>query len=153
MKLESPLHSAHIQLSRWVAEAACVVWCLAMLMTIRGGSQNVPGSPPRNPAQPISAPSGGGLDDSPTGDSVEEDRRLRALNEDRQKSMVADANKLLSLVNQLNDEIARGNPDSIDPAQLRKLSEIEKLAHNVKDKMSTSVRGMPPFKMSPIPRR
>jgi len=153
MKLESPLHSAHFPLIRWVAESACVVLCLALLMAIRGGSQNVPGSTPRNPAQPIGLPPGGGLDDSPTGDSVEEGRRLRALNADRQKSMIADVNKLLSLVNELNAEIARGNPDSLDPAQLRKVAEIEKLAHNVKDKMSISVRGMPPYQMPPIPRR
>lgn len=153
MKLESPLHSAHIQLSRWVAKGACAVLCLAMLMTTKGGSQNVPGSTPRNPAQPIGVPAGGGLDDAPTGDSVEEVRRLRALNADRQKSMVADAIKLLSLVNELNAEIARDNPDTLGPEQLRKVAEIEKLAHNVKDKMSISVRGMTPFQMPPLPRR
>ena len=153
MKLESPLYSAHFLLIRRVAEAARVVLCLALLMTIRGDSQNVPGSNPRNPAQPIGLPPGGGLDDSPTGDSIEDGRRLRALNADRQKSMVADANKLLSLVNELNAEIARSNPDSLDPNQIRKVAEIEKLAHNVKDKMSTSVRGTPPFCPPPVPMR
>jgi hypothetical protein len=153
MKLESPHQSAHIQLSRRVAEAARVVLCLALLMTIRGRSQNAPGPSPHNPAQPIGLPPGSGLDDSPTGDSVEEVRRLRALNADRQKSMVADANKLLSLVNELNAEIARDNPDTLDPEQLHKVAEIEKLAHSVKDKMSISVRGTAPFQMPPLPRR
>lgn len=145
MKLESPLHSTHIPLFRWVAEAARVALFLALLMTIRGGSQKVLGATQRAPAQPGGL-STGGLLDSPTEDSVEDERRLQALNAERQKSMVADANKLLSLVNELNEEIVRGNPDSLDSAQLRKVAEIERLAHNVKDKMSTSVRGMPPYR-------
>jgi|HubBroStandDraft_5_1064220.scaffolds.fasta_scaffold75208_2 hypothetical protein len=153
MKLESPLPSARIPLIRSVAEALCVFLCLALLTTIRSGSQNAPGSNPRLPAQPVGVPPGGGLDDSPAGDSVEEAKRLRALNADRQKSMVADVNKLLTLVNELNAEIARGNPDSLDSSQLRKVAEIEKLAHNVKDKMSLSLRGIAPYQMPLIPHR
>ena len=56
-------------------------------------------------------------------------------------------------MNELNAEIARSNPDSLDPNQIRKVAEIEKLAHNVKDKMSTSVRGTPPFRPPPVPMR
>ena len=53
------------------------------------------------------------------------------------------ANKLLKLVTELNAELTSSNPDSLSANQLRKLAEIEKLAHSVKDKMSTSVRGTP----------
>ena len=55
-------------------------------------------------------------------------------------------------MNELNAEIARTNPNALTEAQLRKVAEIEKLAHNVKDKMSTSVRGTPAFQppFSPI---
>jgi hypothetical protein len=79
--------------------------------------------------------------------SPENERLLRALNADRQKSLVSDTNKLLRLVNELNAEIARANTDHLTPDQLRRVSEIEKLAHNVKEKMSTSVRGTPAFRV------
>ncbi len=84
-------------------------------------------------------------------DSVDEEKRLRILNADRQKSLVADTNKLLKLANELNAEIAGANVESLTPAQLRKIAEIEKLAHNVKEKMSTSVRGTPVFQQQSPP--
>lgn len=76
---------------------------------------------------------------------IQYEKLLRALNADRQKSLVSDANKLLRLANELNAEIGRTNPEELTPSQLHKLAEIEKLAHNVKDKMSASVRGTPAF--------
>jgi hypothetical protein len=76
-------------------------------------------------------------------DSLEEEKRLRALNADRQKRMVADADKLLKLATELNAEVSRANSASLTPDQLRKVEEIEKLAHSVKQKMATSVRGTP----------
>ncbi len=98
--------------------------------------------------QPIGQPVGdyGSLTGAPP---AQNERLLRALNADRQKAMVSDTNKLLRLVKELNAEIARTNPGSLSPEQLRKVAQIEKLAHNVKDKMSTSVRGTTAFQ-SPI---
>jgi hypothetical protein len=77
--------------------------------------------------------------------SVEDEKRLRLLNADRQKSMVADTNRLLKLAQELDAEVGSANSDALNPAQLRKVAEIEKLAHNIREKMSTSVRGIPSF--------
>jgi hypothetical protein len=76
---------------------------------------------------------------------VEEAKRLRALNALRQKSLVEDTNKLLKLAAELNAEVSSEHPDELTPEQLHKLAEIEKLAHSVKDKMSTPVWGIPVF--------
>ena len=65
--------------------------------------------------------------------------------------MVADTNKLLKLAGELNAELAGEHPESLNPDQLRKVAEIEKLAHSVKDKMSMSVKGIPVFE--PLPPR
>ena len=89
--------------------------------------------------------SSSGIQNDTQGNSVDEEKRLKALNADRQKKMVSDANKLLRLVKELNAEIARSDAESLTPEQLRKVTDIEKLAHSVKEKMSTSVRGLPPF--------
>jgi hypothetical protein len=80
------------------------------------------------------------------------ERRLRQLNAVQHKSLVEDTDKLLKLVTELNSEISRTNTSTLTPEQLRKVAEIEKLAHNVKDKMRTSVRGAPDFEeRSPLP--
>jgi len=76
--------------------------------------------------------------------SAEQERRLRALNAERQKSMIADVNKLLKLAAELDAEIGGANRDSLTSGQIAKVERIEKLARSVKEKMSTSVRGMEP---------
>jgi hypothetical protein len=78
-------------------------------------------------------------------DPIVHEMRLRQLNAAQHKSMVADADKLLKLAAELNAEINSANPGSLTPDQIRKVAEIEKLAHNVKDKMRTSVRGAPAY--------
>jgi hypothetical protein len=67
---------------------------------------------------------------------TEDMRRMHLLNVSRQKSMVTDADKLLALARALNAGVgADGN--ALPAAQkMRMAADIEKLAHNVKDKMS-----------------
>lgn len=69
-----------------------------------------------------------------------EHKRLRALNSERQKSMVKDADKLLKLARELDEEVNRPTNASFDQAEYSKVAEIEKLAHKVKDKMSSPVQ-------------
>ena len=72
-----------------------------------------------------------------------EARRLAMLNALRQKSKKTDADKLLQLATELNDDAAGGG-NTLTPAErIRKAAEIEKLAKNVKAKM-TYVEGNPP---------
>ena len=115
-----------------------------------GQSQPPQGQPP-NPGQ-LSQHIGRSQIDYGEAPPIEEEKRLRILNAERQKSMVSDAQKLLKLANELNTEIAQANSDTVTPAQLRKVAEIEKLARSVKEKMSTSVRGTPVFQ-EPLPFR
>jgi len=78
-------------------------------------------------------------------------KRLEMLNAERQKQLVEDANKLLALARELNGEIAQSNTGELTPEQLRKVAEIEKLAHSVRDKMSLSVRSQSPgLDMGPV---
>jgi hypothetical protein len=67
------------------------------------------------------------------------EKRMKMLNNERRKSLVSDSEKLLKLATELNNEIAQTNPGSLTPDQLRKVAEIEKLAHNVRDKMTMTV--------------
>jgi hypothetical protein len=82
-------------------------------------------------------------------DPAMEQKRLRAINAERQKSMAADTEKLLKLVRALNDEVEKSHPESLTPSQLRTVAEIEKLAHSVKEKMSYSYMGGPVLREPP----
>ena len=70
-------------------------------------------------------------------------KRIRLLNAERQKALISDTEKLLKLAKELNDEVTGSDSSSLSDAQLRKVAEIGKLAHNVKEKMSYSVGGFP----------
>jgi len=67
------------------------------------------------------------------------ERRMRALNNERQKQIVADTDKLLKLARELNEEVAKANAGSWSPDELRKIADIEKLARNVRQRMAESV--------------
>ena len=129
----------------WISQALLYVLALALLLAAKGSAQTPPGQPHTTMLQQPIGQHVGGMDGPPGSNPIQNERLLRALNADRQKSLVSDTNKLLRLVNELNAEIARTNPNALTEAQLRKVAEIEKLAHNVKDKMSTSVGGTPAF--------
>jgi hypothetical protein len=72
-------------------------------------------------------------------ETVMAEKRLRALNAERQKQMIADAEKLLKLARELNDEVAASNSGTLTPEQLHKIAEIEKLARSVKERMVAGV--------------
>jgi hypothetical protein len=126
--------------------ARLTMLCLAVAWAVAGRPQTL-GQPPRS-SSPLGQSVGSGIEGFPAGGGMDHEKLLRALNADRQKSLVSDTNKLLRLVKELNDEIARTNPEQLSDAQLRKVAEIEKLARSVREKMSTSVRGSPAF--SPV---
>ena len=125
----------------------CAAMLLALLAALPCGAQSGSTQAPHtNPIPHLMGQGVGEFGDPSGAPSLENERLLRALNADRQKSLVSDTNKLLRLVNELNAEIARANTGSLTPSQVRRVAEIEKLAHNVKEKMSTSVRGTPAFR-------
>ena len=85
-----------------------------------------------------------------SGDSAMEEKRLNALNAERQKALIADTEKRVKLAAELNEEVNGKNLDQLTPDQLRKVAEIEKLAHNIREKMSTSVKPAPSMMNSPM---
>jgi hypothetical protein len=115
---------------------------LALLFAVHGkvgwAQTSVPdrGSIIGTPRQTIddSGDTNGGLYDSVMGQ-----RRLKMLNNERHKSIVSDSDKLIKLTTELNDEIAHSNSGSLTPEQLHKIAEIEKLAHDIRDKMTMTI--------------
>jgi hypothetical protein len=82
-------------------------------------------------------------------DTVMAEKRLRTLNIERQKQMVADTDKLLKLAKELNDAVAASNTGTLTPEQLHKIAEIEKLARSVKERMTAGAVQPQPAVTSP----
>jgi len=59
----------------------------------------------------------------------------RMQNTERQKRLVSDTERLLSLTSQLKASIANSGGETLTPEMLRQMDEIEKLARSVKNKM------------------
>ena len=76
-------------------------------------------------------------DAGPTDGKLEHDQaKLR--NVDRQKQIVADTQKLVTLANELNAAVEKSNKDTLSLDVIRKADEIEKLAKSVREKMKGS---------------
>ncbi len=71
------------------------------------------------------------------------EKRVEVMNADRQKSMVANANKLLELTKKLNAEVNGAHAGALTEDQLFEVKEIEKLAHKVREEMSYAVPARP----------
>jgi hypothetical protein len=74
--------------------------------------------------------------DEGTANIAEQQARMR--NNDRQKQLVDETQKLLSLANELKSEVDKSTKDTLSLEVIRKADEIEKLAHDVKEKMKGS---------------
>jgi hypothetical protein len=64
-----------------------------------------------------------------------ERRQVKLRDEERQKRLVADTDKLLQLATQLRDDVAKTDRHMLSLDVIKRADEIEKLAHGVKDRM------------------
>jgi hypothetical protein len=122
---------------------------LGMFLVLPVAAQ-IPGTPSGYPGSP-GGHVGHQQQDSDSGMDVRiEARRIAALNLIRQKSMVSDAQRILRLAQELNDD-ANASTSALTPAErLRKAAEIEHLAKGVKEKMTYAV-GAPPDERGAFP--
>jgi len=145
-----PPLTGSIRLARPARLASCVALAL-VLSAARLAHAQSQAPLPRAPIPPSIGQSSESIDDRSEPDQVDAARRLRVLSDMRQKAIVSDTNKLLKLASELDAEIQQANSDSLTPDQLRKLATIEKLARNIKEKMSNPVQGTPVYPLLPMP--
>ena len=136
------------QLSPGTARAAMLIAFLLILPP--GRAQSHIGGLPQPIGQSVGDSPLGGLN-NPNLDDPDQARRIRMLNAERQKSLVADTVKLLKLANELNFVMAKEDASNPTQAELRKVADIEKLAHNVKEKMKITVIGTPIYRNPSLP--
>jgi len=63
------------------------------------------------------------------------EKQEKAQNDERQKRLVADTDKLLELATQLHTDVAKTDKNVLSIDVIKRADEIEKLAHAVKERM------------------
>jgi len=64
---------------------------------------------------------------------------FQAANIERKRQLAEDSGLLLKLAEELNTEVAKASTDTLSPTEMRKIEDIERLAHNVQQKMKLTV--------------
>ena len=137
--------AAIFQMARSVRRyALAAAICVVLLTTGYSEAQTIGQVPPNGPARRMPTPRDPEMDERigapTTTTSIFYEKRIKMLNAEQHRSMVADTDRLVKLVADLNAQINNSKASSLTPEQLRTVAEIEKLAHNVRDKMRMSVR-------------
>lgn len=96
--------------------------------------QQPQGMPPLQPTPSIFNEPGNSNSPDPI-ERQRQEKMAKARNNDRQKQLVQDTNKLLSLAKELKEEVDKSNSDTLSVDVVKKAGEIEKLAKSVKDRM------------------
>lgn len=122
-----------------MAVAGLALWSGGALLAQRGSS-NVPLTDPRTglpqmPSQPgANGPLGADESVRERTEKIALDQE-KARNDERQKKLIADTERLLALANELKADVDKSNKDTLSVDVVKKADEIEKLAHSVKEKM------------------
>ena len=68
-------------------------------------------------------------------DAHRAEQQAKLQNNDRQRRLVADTDKLLALATDLKTQVDKSTKDTLSVDVIKKADEIEKLAHSVKERM------------------
>ncbi len=118
----------HMQSRSFMKRLPQLTVCVVMFLGAAGRSQNSRIPSMQNPAGDMP----GFGQDMPV--SARE-KQAKMQNEERQKRLVDDTEKLLALATQLHDDVAKTNKNILSIDVVRRADEIERLAHSVKDRM------------------
>jgi hypothetical protein len=89
---------------------------------------------PQRPGPPMIPGKGDNGDTNTMQQQMAHDLAKKA-NEDRQKALKNDTDKLVKLAAELKDYVDKSNEDVLSLDVIKKADQIEKLAHSVKEKM------------------
>ena len=131
----------HSRTLLWVRGFLCLIG-LGLLSTISNfSSQGV--SQVQNPDKPLLIPEANRPPDKndqmAMHDQQAKNKNLDAANMERKRQITDDSARLLKLASDLKAEVDKTSKDTLSLGVIRKAEEIEKLAHNVKEKMKLTM--------------
>jgi hypothetical protein len=100
--------------------------------TLSGGQRN---QPIQQQSGQFPSSTGAALPDFGPNSPKMEEQQAKARSTERQKKLVADTDKLLSLATELKTDVDKTNQNILSMDVIKKADEIEKLAHSVKERM------------------
>jgi hypothetical protein len=127
---------------RWGRILACLAVMAALAGAAGPGQKTAPGTPatPEMP-NPQASRLPGAVQQTGTSERQARQQNLEAADAERKKQIADDSAKLLKLATELKAEVDKTTKDELSLSVIRKAGEIEKLAHNVKEKMKLTVGG------------
>lgn len=133
----------HSRNQLWVRGVLCLIG-LGVLSTISNfSSQGVSQSQIQNPDKPLLMPDANRPPDANQQMAMHEqqakNKNLDAANIERKRQITDDSARLLKLASDLKAEVDKTSKDTLSLGVIRKAEEIEKLAHNVKEKMKLTM--------------
>lgn len=135
-------HAARRSKLHWGRMLSCVALLVMLAGSAPRGQQPLPGSGrPHGLPDPSRMPDITDADQTSTSQQKMKQKALEAMNAARQKQLTADSARILALAVALKADMDKTSKDMLSLSVIRKADEIEKLAHNVKQKMKYSVNG------------
>lgn len=126
----------------WGRILACFVIVAALAGAVGPGQKGTPGMPL---SSEMPNPQPNRLPDANQQMEMHEEQakkqNFEAANVERRKQIAEDSAKLLKLATDLKTEVDKTTKDELSLSVIRKADEIEKLAHNVKEKMKLTMGG------------
>ena len=110
-----------------VAMIGAVLAVGAWAAQMGGGQMTIPGSP--------DVPEMSGHRHRDPADAQRAQEMAKQRNEERQKKLVADTERLLALATDLKTQVDQSTEDKSSADRIKQVGEIEKLAHSVKERM------------------
>ncbi len=116
----------------------CTRGCIAGLALLgwagaSGRTQWSSKTPQSSQPPPLSNPAGKDPADAAVSEVQHKQEKLRQ--DERQKRLISDSDKLLALATQLHEEVAKTDKNILSVDVIRRADEIERLAHTVKERM------------------
>jgi hypothetical protein len=117
---------------------------LGLLSTVSNfSSQAVSQTELQNPEKPLQVPDANRPPDAnqqmAMQDQQAKNKNVDATNIERKRQITDDSARLLKLASDLKAEVDKTSKDTLSLGVIRKAEEIEKLAHNVRDKMKLTM--------------
>lgn len=118
----------------WIRMLLLLMFALATATPSVRGVQAIP---PQSSSPFPDAGARPGREDHERDTNVErmQEQASKSRNTDRQKRLVADTEKLLSLATELKQDVDKTDKNTLSVDVIKKADEIEKLAHSVKERM------------------
>jgi hypothetical protein len=128
----------------WIRRFVCVVALAGLATAYELSSQSPPAQEPsRNPDKPLLMPDANRPPDANAQmalhDQQAKNKNVDAANIERKRQITDDSARLLKLASDLKAEVDKTSKDTLSLGVIRKAEEIEKLAHNVKEKMKLTM--------------